>query len=202
MSIDLMVYAESNQPMTRDALRSGLSRLGWEVVFLQGDYSMTPAEGDVIGDYEFILGCPSGSPILSVLQNIIASKDRDALDEMGEEMPVGGCALSVSENEYDDQCVPTEIRSDYLHAYKNAKTHYYIRTSAGRCSFSFDLQYAIWWAVGEATGGLLEDPQSGDFFFSHERSADQLPSTLRALEKQSERGVLGVFRRIMHIFSK
>lgn len=189
MSVDLSVYAQSNQPIGRNALQSRLNGLGWDIVFLKDYYSMTPASGDVIGSNELVFACPSDWVICSDLRDIIARRDRAALDKLSEQVPIACCELSVSEPEYeyDDESALAEMQADHLYAFKNAKIQYHFRTSAGRNPLSYDLQYAVWWAVGEETGGLMEDPQEGECFFSRERSADQLPSTLRYLENQPER---------------
>ena len=164
LSIDLFVYSKQPNDIRRDDLAASLKTRGWEIFHLN-PATLSEVSGDLLGD-ELVYAVRAVDD-LRRLRDLVAKRESMAIEVMFEEESAAGCAITVvspfdARSEYGDtleENFPRQVASDVL----EAKAGYNVRTAEGRGEISYKLQVDVWESLGELTGGLLEDPQSGRY---------------------------------------
>lgn len=191
MSVDLFVHSQKSDPVSKSAVQASMRELGWDVVFIEDWYRPSPASSTSLADGELAIGWRSDPDIASRVQSAILDGNRQELERLYDALLTGTCAISIDppEVEDDEERFPDDVLPAYRQAYEGSKLCYYLRTSAGRSPLAYDLQFALWQAIGVATSGLLEDPQTGERRFSHEPFELPDSSSPEALRKYAEYAV-------------
>jgi hypothetical protein len=159
MSVELYLYSTKPALAKRKALRDALGKKGWLVLFLD---PLVMTERDINGTVgsELLYGSRDAGPLNRAREFVLERKEKK-LEDLFEARAIGACALDatspikVRKSEVGEG-VPAEVAAEMT----RTRSHYVVRTSAGRSSTSVGLQLAVWNALGERVGGLLSDPQS------------------------------------------
>jgi len=170
MSVDLFVYSASDQPVSYSAISGGLRSAGWEAAYLSDWFEVKPSANNAITGGDVVVGWTADPEVGARVRDAISRRDRACLEHMYDQMEIATCALEVCEHtiEEGEEPDPDGMSPAHLHAFNSAKLLYNSRTAAGRSPLSYDLQYAVWQAIGSACSGLLEDPGTGEYRFGHE----------------------------------
>ncbi len=197
MSLDLFVNSARERVASREEIRDALRARGWEIRFLTDWFTFAPAdEAEPIGN-EDVVGWQSDWGNAAELRRLCAARDMKAIEahfQAGHSL--AGCALNVTapdpyvleEGGYTEEQLRRELGSAATDVLLARKSHYYLRTSGGRSVESVWLQYDLWHALGEVTGGLMEDPQSGEGGFAHEIPPFDIQEFLRGPDEETEGG--------------
>jgi len=167
MSVDLFVYSERPEPVPRAALAEALRRKGWHAIFLDQEH-MKEVAGGALGN-DLVYGTKKAA-VLDRLRGLLKKGDDPKLEELFENEDAGGCGVYAT-GAFDPHAemgedlegqVGPEIAGHLL----KAKSHYTVGTAAGRTELSSEFQNTVWKTLGEVAGGVLEDPQTGEYLLS------------------------------------
>ena len=165
MSIAFYIFSPNHAAPSKDTITQALHLKGWHVVFVEGR-EMKESTARIL-DYALLYGARSAK-LLAQLKDLLRTGDEAAMDGLFENEEAAGCEISVkapfdAREGYGEDGLE-EFPHEVLEQVASGKSHYCIRTSAGRSRTSFDLQEAVWKSVGQLVDGLLEEPQMGEFF--------------------------------------
>jgi len=163
MSVDLMVYSRRPEPLQREALGKALRDKGWHSLFLEPEH-LTEARGGTL-DQEVVFAAKNTSD-LEQLQKVLAG-DRNKLETLFEEGKVGGCGVSAAvpfnpRDEFGDG-LEKQVGGVIAEEILNANSLYNVTSSGGQTDLSAEFQEVVWKTLGALVGGLLEDPQTGEY---------------------------------------
>jgi len=160
-----MVYTEQEQAIAFEALVSELEAKGWHCCSFDDSDMVIKPRGDLV-DNDWLVGTKSQSVARTVLE-LIEKKDRKGLDQLWQKNKIAGCMLDFYQYNFDEEWgedaarLEEDMGANWATAMRNARTCYSLTTSASRSRLSLDWQFDLWNSLGELTGGLMEDPQSG-----------------------------------------
>ena len=171
MSYDLNAYSLSTERPLKENFRDSLQRNGWEIVFISDEArsrrAFLAADGP-IEEEAIIIGWQTKDKNAALLTKAAAIQDIKTIEAIAETtQAIAGCAISVTipyqvdKQQLADMAVRGEIH--YADLMKSAQSHYYLRTAAGRSPLSFEFQRLVWLTIGEVCGGLLENPEDGEY---------------------------------------
>jgi len=169
MSISFFIYSVSKQVPSRSQLAAQLQSKGWLVVSVDPDDPTCILPDDALED-DVLLASRSQETAERV-RRLVDQKDTAALDELCRRGALASCGVDVThpydfKEDYGESDVDELVDSigrQAVEAMRHAVVHYEIGTSAGRSRLSSEFQQAVWDALGELAGGLMEDPQCGLF---------------------------------------
>jgi hypothetical protein len=162
MSYDFVVYLPEHRTIQRSTLATELAGLGWVARFIEPHTGLRRADGLI--EYDIVLACPRGSIDEAELDHAIEG-GADSIDRFAERAPIGSCAVGVEDDfSVDPEMLNEPLDGRVMEALRAARSRYEISTSAARTKQSFPLQDAVARAIAALLGGLLEDPQSSDYW--------------------------------------
>jgi hypothetical protein len=176
MGVDLHVYTANESLVSSDELRRQLRSQGWDVRFVldPGIKPLEqPPEGPLVDTLD-VIGWDASSPTAQQVADAIDSGDLKRLNEYYAERLAGSCGY-VAHNDYDfdkelareDEDLRDEILEEidpqHLEAMRRAKVKYWLCVRIRSSNLSYRFLETVWRAVGQLRGGLLEDPQSGEY---------------------------------------
>jgi hypothetical protein len=187
MGVDLYVYSPHESIVTSEELRRELRSQGWDVRFVldQGEPVLEPANEGPLIDLLDVMGWPTASEKGALVAGAIDGRDLKSLQSLYDEGVVGTCGYSVQspydferepelDEEFDDEEEDQEpIEASCLESMRRARTKYVLRVRIRSSNQSYRFLDAVWRAIGQLRGGLLVDPQSGEF--RHAKSAFDIP---------------------------
>lgn len=163
MSVDLLVYSERREPVQRSALEEALRKRGWHCIFLEPDHLTELRDGPLDGDV--VYGTKDAS-LPAKLRETLA-KDKNQLEDFFEEGAVVGCGITavVPFNPREEFGADFETQAGPAIAGEifKANSLYNVHASGGHTELSFEFQEVVWKVLGALVGGLLEDPQTGEY---------------------------------------
>lgn len=177
MGVDLHVYTPREDIVTAEELGRQLRSEGWDVRFAldQGKPVLEPApEGPLTGLLD-VIGWPIYSDKGVLVAEAIDHRDLKSLQRLYDEGIAGTCGYSVEhpfnfEEDFEDEEADDEEDEDQepieewcLEALRRAKTKYSLRVRVWSSNQSYRFLSIVWQAVGQLRGGVLFDPQSGEF---------------------------------------
>ena len=177
MGVDLYVYSPHESIVTSEELRQELRSQGWDVRFVldQTEPVLEPADEGPLIDLLDVIGWPAASERGVLVAGAIDGHDPKSLQSLYDEGVVGTCGYSVQspydferelelDEEFDDEEEDQEpIEASCLEAMRRARTKYTLRVRIRSSSQSYKFLDVVWQAIGQLRGGLLVDPQSGEF---------------------------------------
>ena len=174
MSYEIYVYSERDTVVNREELTEQLHALGWGVAFVIDDKTLNTAVHGPVGDEKYLVFWPLRSPHRRKIDWTLSTANRQEFETLYHADVIGNLALWLtSDSDIDDEQIAI-INRKYRDVLRRTRTHYTVRTSAGRNGMGFAAQFACWYAVGALTGGVLEDPQEGTMQFASEVSARKM----------------------------
>ncbi|MHB0938233.1 MAG: hypothetical protein ACYDCO_14410 [Armatimonadota bacterium] len=178
MSYERYIYSPNPQVPSLQAMREALQTRGWALHFIQADEvaetftEMT--EGDP-AEASSVFMWPLDAPEATALDDTLSRRDYQGFLDAYEDAQYGGCVVwpspftfseAYSEDELSDL---QEYRSEeQIDAMRQARMHYTLRNGGFMLDTDLAAQGVLWLAVGELTGGFLEDDQIDQTLFSHE----------------------------------
>jgi len=172
MSYSLSVYGKREAIADKAVLADSLSEKGWDVRFLShGAFRSSElrpvlsSTGPLDEDCQ-IAGWKKRGKYASDLTEWIDTRQMSYFWILTMETAhFGCCGLEILPSWQDANRDGQAIRKGWGRrldqAYREADTDFCLRTSAGRTPTSLEFQHIVWEALGELTGGLMEDPQIG-----------------------------------------
>ncbi len=168
MSLDFFVFAVG-KPIRRPAVAASLEKAGFLVWFAGESDRLHELPDGAVGE-DLVLGV-TRAELRTEVSRCLAEGDRPALDRMWEAGDLASCIVYTSHpysaveefGQEEIEALAARLPASVVEAMRAATTHYYVRTSAGRSTMSVDLQVAVWRAIGAVSGGLMEDPQGGEY---------------------------------------
>ena len=171
MSYDQSIYGKQEAMRRKENLSRCLSRKGWEVRFLS--YGAFPSdelrpvlasEGPLEANC-LIAGWRKNSRYADVLAAWIDNRELHHFRALTAETVCFGCCemalhpMTQHESDYEEQ--QRHFPERYRRIFREADMDFQLGSSAGRSPTSFEFQHVVWEAIGELTGGLMENPQEG-----------------------------------------
>jgi hypothetical protein len=148
MSTDLFIYAPGPNAISVAGLHEALKQVRWHVLVLKGTAVVEPTDAPLaVGTNYDVYGAQDAA----VLKRARAALTKDRALDRFVEQGLNGIYFNVDPLDPDEVMVDEKFQADV----EKAKLHYTINGHGGK------LQYALWKALGAATNGLMEDPQSG-----------------------------------------
>jgi hypothetical protein len=160
MSIELFVYAKKASTFGGDQLAAKLAEKDWHVFYMVPSGSRG-VDKVALGD-QLIYGARTVVQ-MEEGRKLIRSRREKELEKAFESGSIAACELTICpEGASDglDESLPRKL----MNLLAATKVTYCLRTSAGRSILSVELQNATWEAIGELSGGVLENPQEGSYF--------------------------------------
>ncbi|HEX7899281.1 MAG TPA: hypothetical protein VF950_16060 [Planctomycetota bacterium] len=149
MSTDAYIHAPGAVPLSFAELDAAMRRKRWYLLPKALEAPDEPLRKGVI--YSVY-----GAPRLATLdeaRDILRSRRLERLDPLYAKKGLNGVYLSVEDPDPDGD-IPL---GRHAKAVQEAKLLYLVNGHGGA------LQWALWEAIGVLTGGILSDPQSGDY---------------------------------------
>jgi hypothetical protein len=176
MGVDLYMYTDNDLLITSGELRGQLRSQGWDVRYVR-DTGTRPLEQlpeGPLDDTLDVLGWESSSPHGLKVGDAIDSGDLKGLEECNAQGYVGSCGFVAQcsfdfekelarEDEETREEILEEIEPAHLEAMRSAKLRYWLCVRIRSSNLSYRFLNVVWRAVGQLRGGLLEDPQSGEY---------------------------------------
>lgn len=184
MSYEVYVYSAVDTSLPRNALLAKLRDVGWEAVFVSDWKTLRlAADGDVADDV--VLSGPPTFFDRTRVMGLLEAKNKEGIEQQVEQGGIASCAILVARpynftselNDGETADLADAIGSERVAFMRKAKTLYAVRTNMGRTSIDFELQRRVWQAIGELTGGLMEDPQAEEYRFHADPPPAPEPST-------------------------
>lgn len=206
MSYDLFIYSYSSESVLKEKLKEKLASQGWSIACLSPDAFQGTVSMPILplqGPMEFnltLIGWKTKRKQARVIERLVAQFDVKGLEKLPRSL-FGGCALYITTpycwaDDFGDED-PTELEDTWgqakLEARKKARTHYSLTVHGAQGQVSFDLQDAVWRAIGELQGGLLENPQSDDVEIYEPDGAQGYRILHRNKPKDHTRAATGAF---------
>ena len=177
MGVDLYVYSPHESIVTSEELRRELRSQGWDVRFVldQGEPVLEPANQGPLIDLLDVMGWPTASEKGALVAGAIDGRNLKSLQSLYDEGVVGTCGYGVQspydferdlelDEEFEDEGEDQEpIEASCLEAMRRAKTKYVLRVRIRSSNQSYKFLDVVRQAIGQHRGGLLVDPQSGEF---------------------------------------
>jgi hypothetical protein len=157
VSIDLSIYAASQIPISHAALHEALLKIRWHLVVMDGTKEVPPTNAPLKPDVAYEVYGVTNASLLGAVRAALAKKDHKALAKLYETGGLNSVYFSVDKITEPIDCSEIGADEEYAAELRAAKLEYAINGHGG------DLQFALWNALGEMTGGLMDDPQSGKF---------------------------------------
>ena len=170
MSYDLFIYSDNDKAVAKEELKSELEKQGWKIAFLSGSADAILKAQGPMEESVVVAGWDADDKEVAQFEALASQGNiRELMKLAGESEAAVGCVVYVTipydyAAGYDVEELEEfkEMNSpDYIEAVSKAKSHYYVRTAAGRSPLSFDYQEQVWRVIGDLAGGLIEDPQEG-----------------------------------------
>lgn len=170
MSIEFYVYSPLNLPLQGADLIRLLADGGWEAYLLESGTPLTVAKSGQL-ENPIVVGCRRDGDIAK-LKVAVESGSEPELEALLQGGYAASCVVYSTcpwklDQEYDEEELEEFVESVGTAGrklLKSARSHYTVRTSAGRSDLSFALQDATWQCIGLLSKGLMEDPQSDEWW--------------------------------------
>jgi len=159
-------------------MQEALRARGWALHFVHAEigteFFTEMMEGDP-GYASSLFLWPLDSPAATTLDNFLSNHDYPGLLDAYENSLYGSCTLWPSRYDFNEDHAEDELQelTEYrgeaeIDAMRQARTHYTIRNGGLMTDADLAAQGVLWLAIGELTGGFLEDDQEDLTLFSHE----------------------------------
>ena len=172
MSIELHVYA-AGPVLTREKVAAEClwpelpPEMQWQVRFVGDALDALPDGAITSGP---VIGWRPDSPHGSTIEDILRRRDQKQLDALFAEEEVAAAYLYVvtaaDNDDWNDviESVREDVQEERHKAFlRDVKVFYSVETSATRNDLSLEFQEELWRMLGVLAGGLMYDPQEGEF---------------------------------------
>lgn len=185
MSIEFSAYSKDPTPIPIAALADAARSRGFSILV---DRTPDGASGPQLvndGDLrpgDVIWGWPTHSRHAAQITAALTTQDHRAITRFSDRGILGACPLEYigppdPPTDKDRANLLAAYGDEYL-AYRDAsQICYYTRTAAGRNDLSVDLQTCVMDCILQLRGGLLEDPQLGEYRIEDPSPILPLPPT-------------------------
>ena len=168
MSVEFFAYSGDSSDVAIDDLLSGCRQRGYDCQVLRGGQLLI-ATGPLASDDVIVGWRPSFFFGNRAAQEAAASCNWEAINKLQKRNAMGALELEIwsEPSKYNN---PDELRelgetlgAEYVRYRKESKVRWYVRLAAGRNSLSVELADAVLRALLEQRGGMLDEPQSGEY---------------------------------------
>lgn len=161
MSVDLCVYVKGPARLTRRALVDALRAVGWHAVFVDDSSTALPPDEEIAHD---TLIAARSAEVCESARLALASDDHKRWASLSQENEIGSLWLSYDAEFSAEEVWPAkELRrleaaggKAFAGKLRDSDAEYVLNSGSG-CTVMDE----VWRVLGQLTGGLMDDPQTG-----------------------------------------